>query len=424
MATNQDFDNLIVRIDTATDELEQAVALVEGGASNVTQASAVAQQAVVDAQQAVADATTQATNAQQSAVNSQQSAIAAQQALDAIENGELGGTGGIEEAPKDGKQYARKDGAWATIVVEGGVGVQSVNNIHPDSKGNVTIAIPTVPTKLSELDNDEGFITADDLPQESGVEEAPNDGNSYVRKNKGWVRETTGGGSSKPAYESSVTIGGSTYTVKVNRPILALPQKDLGALDILTTRSYEGINYGKWSDMIVDEIMFEWEVDNLPLPDGIIPMEAIDITTTATNEGGGWRVEEGYNVSTGNVSDGELARRDDTANLIGLGNGSRTPFALPVGSYFINFNNYDFTKTSLGPVAALQERNRDGAGVAFIYGIMTVEESKLPLMSIRDEDTPNKLITMEMYKTSTTGSVMGKWVYSPVQFTWIKVLSV
>ena len=54
------------------------------------------------------------------------------------------GTAGIPEAPDDGSLYARKSLAWESFV------------------------IPDVPTKTSELENDSGFITSDDIPTVGG----------------------------------------------------------------------------------------------------------------------------------------------------------------------------------------------------------------------------------------------------------------
>lgn len=50
MATNQDFDDLIVRINTATNTLEQDVASIHAGATDVSEAVAQAEQAAADAQ--------------------------------------------------------------------------------------------------------------------------------------------------------------------------------------------------------------------------------------------------------------------------------------------------------------------------------------------------------------------------------------
>lgn len=72
--------------------------------------------------------------------------------------------GGIEEAPDDGKQYARKSKSWSEV--QGGV--SSWNDIedkpiefpptgHNHSVDDIT-DFPAIPTKTSDLQNDSGFI--------------------------------------------------------------------------------------------------------------------------------------------------------------------------------------------------------------------------------------------------------------------------
>lgn len=75
-----------------------------------------------------------------------------------------GSGGGIEEAPDDGKQYARKSKSWSEV--QGGV--SSWNDIedkpiefpptgHNHSVDDIT-DFPAIPTKTSDLQNDSGFI--------------------------------------------------------------------------------------------------------------------------------------------------------------------------------------------------------------------------------------------------------------------------
>lgn len=47
--------------------------------------------------------------------------------------------------------------------------VRKVNNVEPDSNGDVTIAVPT---KVSELQNDSGFITSAPVASVNGFTEA------------------------------------------------------------------------------------------------------------------------------------------------------------------------------------------------------------------------------------------------------------
>lgn len=158
MATNADFDALIVRIDTATTTLENNVqTLTEAGsdvAELVTEAQGYATAASASATAAagsVTAAATQASNAAASAStattqagNALTQANRAQQIADDLLN-----SAPFQEAPEDGQTYGRNNGSW-TVVGGGGVGtVQSVNNIAPDEDGNITLAASDVGAKPS-----------------------------------------------------------------------------------------------------------------------------------------------------------------------------------------------------------------------------------------------------------------------------------
>jgi len=233
MATNQDFDALIVRIGTATTTLENSVQAVAEGSAEV-------EEAVAQAQQAATNATTQATNAANSATqantavtnaatqatNAANAATAANQAktdtqaikaqTQAIANNLLA-TAPFQEAPQDGGIYGRQNGQWSIVDTGGATPVTSVNGEAPDAQGNVTIEVPTL---TSELTNDSGFITASEVP-ESGIPEAPIDGQQYARQDGAWsvVEAASGGGGAWPApweyaQESGTQItrdGGTTY---------------------------------------------------------------------------------------------------------------------------------------------------------------------------------------------------------------------
>lgn len=229
MATNQDFDALIVRIGTATNTLETSVQAVSEGATDVAegvaqaQAAATASQASATAaagsntaaQAAVTAATTQATNAGNSATaantaKTDTQAIKVQ--TQAIADNLLA-TAPFQEAPTDGGIYGRQNAGWALVDTGGATPVTAVNGVTPDGSGNVTIAIPDA---TSDLTNDSGFITAADVPA-APVQEAPIDGKQYARKDAAWEEVVSSGGGGawpSPFEEVGNTIsldGGTTF---------------------------------------------------------------------------------------------------------------------------------------------------------------------------------------------------------------------
>lgn len=114
MATNADFDALIVRITTATNTLETDVATINEGASDIEASVTAAQLAATQAGASATTATTQAGNAAASATQ-------AQALVTALEAAVI-----IEEAPVDGNTYGRNNAAWVEITAGGGA-VDSVN---------------------------------------------------------------------------------------------------------------------------------------------------------------------------------------------------------------------------------------------------------------------------------------------------------
>jgi len=231
MATNQDFDALIVRIGTATNTLETSVQAVSEGATDVAegvaqaQAAATASQASATAaaasntaaQAAVTAATTQATNAGNSATAANQAKTDTQAIkveTQAIADNLLA-TAPFQEAPTDGGIYGRQNAGWALVDTGGATPVTAVNGITPDGSGNVTVAIPDA---TSDLTNDSGFITAAEVPA-APVQEAPVDGKQYARKDAGWSEVvSSGGGGAWPApfvdeTNNLITLDGGTTFV-------------------------------------------------------------------------------------------------------------------------------------------------------------------------------------------------------------------
>lgn len=229
MATNADFDALIVRITTATNTLEADVVTLTEGAADIEESVIAAQTAAANSAASAGVANTNANTAIQEAINannfaqqSNDSYLLANQAKNdtnviktqtqAIAD-ELLATAPFQEAPEDGSIYGRQNGTWAIVDTGGATPVTAVNGNLPDGTGNVTLAIPDA---TSDLTNDSGFITAADVPA-APVQEAPVDGKQYARKDAGWEEVvSSGGGGAWPAPFEEVgnTIsldGGTTF---------------------------------------------------------------------------------------------------------------------------------------------------------------------------------------------------------------------
>lgn len=245
MATNQTFDDLIVRIDTATTTLENATQSVAQGSDDIAQAVEEAKEASLTATTEAQKATTQANTA---VVQASKATTEANKAVSAVEEAKT--LAPFQEAPKDTQTYGRKDGTWTVVTSgSGGAGtVTSVNNNLPDATGNVTIAIPTpteqvnsdwnastgkaqilnkptlfsgsytdltnkpviptVPTQVSAFNNDAGYL-----------EDAPSDSEQYARSNGEWVKvEASGGGGSAGGYAVTETyyVGSDDYAQWIN----------------------------------------------------------------------------------------------------------------------------------------------------------------------------------------------------------------
>lgn len=153
MANNQDFDTLMNRVEAATEQLEINVGLLtetgedlqevvletEGYRDESRGYAQDASESLLSAQEAVTQAQGAATQAQQSVADAE----AIKQQTETIRDDFL--QNNVGEAPKDGREYARKDGGWSVVTGGGGGGsgtVTSVNNVLPDENGNVEITIP------------------------------------------------------------------------------------------------------------------------------------------------------------------------------------------------------------------------------------------------------------------------------------------
>ncbi len=258
MATNTDFNNLVSRINSATETLENNVGVLAQSTTDVVQSANEARGYAIEAKQSETLATQKANTATEQANKATTEASKATEqattatteatkAINAVEQAKA--LAPFQEAPKDGGIYGRKNGVW-TLVENTGSGntpiinaVKTVNNIAPDVNGNVNVTIPTpveqvnsdwnatsgkaqilnkptlfngdynnltnkptiptVPTKVSAFTNDSGYVA-----------EAPKDSKQYVRQNGAWVVSSGGGSGASKGYPTteSYTYDGVAVT--------------------------------------------------------------------------------------------------------------------------------------------------------------------------------------------------------------------
>ena len=327
MATNTDFNNLVGRINTATETLENNVSVLAQSTTGVTQSVNEAKTYASEAKASEAQATQKANTATEQANKATTEATKATnevtKAVNAVEQAKA--LAPFQEAPKDGSIYGRKNGVWTLVENSGGStnAVKSVNNISPDVNGNVSIniptpteqvnsdwnatsgkaqilnkptlfngdynnltnkpTIPTVPTKVSAFTNDSGFIT-----------EAPNDGKQYARQSNTWAEVQAGGGydviNSFPT--TIYTYADSTTTAETNivwnklsevatragitrslTPFLPIP---LNMFYKMASSPRFGRNQSnKYNNLFVDGTKFNL----LTLPSGIYSVSATDFVS-------------------------------------------------------------------------------------------------------------------------------------------------
>lgn len=100
----------------------------------------------------------------------------------------IGSTGGIGEAPADGQLYARYNNSWLSFVPNGGGGGYSGSDVSFWLTQGISYQQP--------VNIATGYVLSWDgerlnwVPQSGsnggGIEEAPNDGNAYVRQSSSW----------------------------------------------------------------------------------------------------------------------------------------------------------------------------------------------------------------------------------------------
>lgn len=302
MATNQDFNNLITRIDAATDTLELNVGVIAETGVEVGEQLTLAQTAAANAAQEANNATVQANissvkatvSTTQATKAEQQAQVATQAKTDAIAAvDEAKALAPFQEAPKNGSVYGRKDGTWALVEGggSGGVGtVVSVNGVLPDLQGDVTLTIPEQvpsdwnatsgkgvilnkpkifsgayvdlvgkPTLFSGSYNDltnkptlfngsyNSLTNKPTIPTNNNqlvnganyITDAPNDGKQYARKSLTWVEVEAG--------ESGTNLG---------YPVLEVPYyNDVTMTNWLRPNPYEPLQLSKFADYVDGEFL-------------------------------------------------------------------------------------------------------------------------------------------------------------------------
>lgn len=313
MATNQDFDDLITRIDAATDTLEVATTTIVNAGSDVAEQVQLAQQAAATATTQAGNSATSATAAANSATLAGQKATEAQAAVD-----EAKALAPFDEAPLTGQTYGRNNGDWVAVGSAEGA-VTSVNGITPDAEGNVTLSIPdaqvnsdwnatsgvaqilnkptlfsgdyndltnkpTIPDSTSDLTNDSGFIA-----------DAPSDGKQYARKNATWA-EVAAAGLSELTDAGVGSEGGFIFN-NTNKALNILHYMTAINFDSITSGTINGLFNG------VDSIKY--------LPAGIYRFHTDDYTGAplAGREGLMLCVETVNWSSTGTARTGAAANK-------------------------------------------------------------------------------------------------------------------
>jgi hypothetical protein len=94
--------------------------------------------------------------------------------------------GFIGDAPSDGSQYARKDGAW-DVVSGGGAYITSVTAPLAVTSGDLSVDLSGYLTDAPSDGSTYGRLNGTWAIPPSGVPEAPNDGLLYARINLGWA---------------------------------------------------------------------------------------------------------------------------------------------------------------------------------------------------------------------------------------------
>lgn len=109
----------------------------------------------------------------------------------------------VEEAPKDEKQYVRENGKWVEIPI-----TDLSNYLAKDNTEEYT---PT---------SNYNTATKKYVDDNKGVEEAPNDGKAYIRKNESWVEhqeQEVYVGTTEPSIDCDIWINPEDGTMKYKK---------------------------------------------------------------------------------------------------------------------------------------------------------------------------------------------------------------
>lgn len=383
MADQNDFDNLVVRIDTATDTLETTIGDLSGGVQQVQAAATL-----VEAQKDVAiDAAIAATHARDDAEAARDEVI---------------GAVGYGDAPSNGLTYGRNNKEW--VVVEGGGGgggsgaVNTVNDKAPDAGGNVELEygdLKSLPTlfdgKYSSLEGTPTLFSGsyNDLSdQPSIIPEAPLNGLQYARKDGAWseVTASSGGG------------GGEGFTIRNDLGVLASP--------VLFESLKRGGTY-PWATYndAVSGVNASYVSASIPLTAN--PFDVVDVRAYQYKASGGILLWGGNMTSDYDIAESrpykllnEVKRFFYTTGT----EGRELRLKLPEGRYFIRdiAGGLGMTESELSSSGFA----RSCIGQDSILEIIEARHRRLTIKFLGKTDTPNSVYDFQF---NPDGSGRGSW---------------
>ena len=223
----------------------------------------------------------------------------------------------VEEAPADGKQYARQDEAWAEVApayddsaidgrvttLEGEVAtlqgeVATLQGEVTTLQGNVTSLQGEVTTLESEVATLQGEVATLQTDLQAKVEEAPVDGTAYVRQDGQWLSLSAvladlgfvpgGGGGPTPDPEIPEIVNGGNFTTG-----------EAGSVDLTVSGGNFTTGEAGSADELVDGGLFTPDPTEIP--------EVVNGGNFTTGEAGSVDVV----ASGGNFTTGEAGSSDE-----------------------------------------------------------------------------------------------------------------